>query len=96
MVNVWKSSMVFMLSFQMSFVAQKISDTKFTGVVQIVLLQQSNVVTPCCYIPANNYCYALLLQIRWKTVDTVVPLTTLVYIVVDMSSSGCTIVVFPL
>ena len=41
MVNVWKRSMVFVLSFPMSFLAQNILDTEFTGAVQIVMYNKS-------------------------------------------------------
>ena len=63
--------MVFVLSFQMSFIAPKVPSTKFTGAVKRVLLQQSDVVTPCYYKPVDK----LSLQTRWRTAETFVPLT---------------------
>ena len=54
MVNVWRRLMVFVLSFQMSFIAPNILSMKFTGAVKRVSLQQNDVVTPCYYKPSSK------------------------------------------
>lgn len=46
--------------------------------------------------PPANHCYIMMLQNCWRTVDTTVPLTTLVYIIVDLSFDSCIKVVFSL
>ena len=71
--------MVFVLSFQMSFVAPNILSTRYTGEVKGVRLQRAFYTMMLLHFvvtdPPTNCCYTLLLQTCWGTTDVVVPLT---------------------